>query len=255
MSTNLRYPNITGMTDRDKLAQVQSYLHQLVDQLNYALKNMESGGSGATLSTAGASSKTEKQIDATSTFKSIKSLIIKSADIVNAYYEEINKKLSGLYVAESDFGKYTEKTDLLISTNSKNINQYYNNIQEIISDVDGLEHKIIEVNAHVNSGLLYYDENEVPVYGLEIGQRTEIDGVEVFRKYARFTSDRLSFYDQNNKEVAYISDKKLYITYIEVNGSYKIGYLEDTALSDGSVVTRYKVSEVTNNGSDTDPDD
>ena len=79
----------------------------------------------------------------------------------------------------------------------------------------------------------------MPVYGIEVGQRTEIDGVEVFNKYARFTSDRLSFYDQNDNEVAYISDKKLYITHIEVTGSYTISGFVDTVLADGSVVTKW----------------
>jgi hypothetical protein len=67
------------------------------------------------------------------------------------------------------------------------------------------------------------------VYGLEIGQRNKIDGEEVFNKYARFTSDRLSFYDQNDTEIAYISDYKLHINHAEVLGTLKIGgYLIDT---------------------------
>ena len=37
MSVNFRYPNITANTDRDRIAQIKSYLHQLVDQLNYVL--------------------------------------------------------------------------------------------------------------------------------------------------------------------------------------------------------------------------
>lgn len=238
MSSNLRFPNITGATNEAQLAQVKSYLYQLVEQLNYALEKIETSGSTPTSSTAAGKEK-EKTVDAATTFKSIKSLIIKSADIVNAYYEEINSRLSGIYVAESDFGIYTEQTDSQIKKNSTAIEQYYSNIQQILTDIEDIEHKLIEVNAHIFSGLLYYDEDGVPVYGLEIGQRTEIDGVEVFNKYARFTSDRLSFYDQNDNEVAYISDKKLYITQIEVTYSYKIGGLVDTALSDGSVVTRY----------------
>ena len=111
-------------------------------------------------------------------------------------------------------------------------------MQEIITDVENVEHTLIEVNAHIKTGILYYDDDGVPVYGLEVGQRTEIDGEEVFNKYARFTSNKLSFYDQNDNEVAYISDRKLYITHIEVTGSYAIGDLVDTVRSDGSVVTR-----------------
>ena len=240
MSSNLRYPNITGQSESAKLAQVQSYLYQLVDQLNYALNTIESESVGAAAAAATASSKTEPTPqDAKATFSSIKSLIIKSADIVNAYYEEINHRLAGVYVAESDFGVYAEETDLKIEANSMAIEQQYTNIQQILSDIDGLENELIKVNANITTGLLYYNENGMPVYGMEIGQRTEIDGVEVFNKYARFTSDRLSFFDQNGTEVAYISDKKLHITHIEVTGSYTIGYLVDTALADGSVITRY----------------
>ena len=63
-----------------------------------------------------------------------------------------------------------------------------------------------------------------------VGQKNVIDGEEVFRKYARFTSDRLSFYDQNDVEVAYISDYKIHISHAEVTGTLKLGgYLVDTS--------------------------
>ena len=41
MSENIRYPNITGSTETAQLQQVKSYLHQLVEQLNYALSAVE----------------------------------------------------------------------------------------------------------------------------------------------------------------------------------------------------------------------
>ena len=66
---------------------------------------------------------------------------------------------------------------------------------------------------------MYTDDNGIPIYGLEIGQRNDVDGVEVFNKYAQFTSDRLSFFDSNDVEVAYISDYKLYITHVVIKGT------------------------------------
>jgi hypothetical protein len=39
--TNIRYPNITGRTDAEKLQQMESYLRQLVDQLNHTLMALE----------------------------------------------------------------------------------------------------------------------------------------------------------------------------------------------------------------------
>lgn len=239
MSGNIRLPNIDGTTSAQQLSQIKGYLYQLVEQLNYTLTDMETGGTRVVMTGGTSNTAAEKKNEAAASFNSIKSLIIKSADIVNAYYDTISKRLEGMYVAESDFGTYTEQTAQDIEANSTSIESLYSNIQTIITDIENVEHTLIEVNAHIKSGLLYYDEEGVPVYGLEIGQKTEIDGEEVFNKYARFTSDRLSFYDQNDNEVAYISDKKLYITHIEVTGSYQMSGFVDNVLSDGSIVTKW----------------
>lgn len=42
MSVNLRYPNITGRTEKEQITQIKSYLHQLVDHMNYALPTLKS---------------------------------------------------------------------------------------------------------------------------------------------------------------------------------------------------------------------
>lgn len=248
MSSNIRFPNITAASEAGQLAQIKSYLHQLAEQLNYSLSVIGSGSSASALDAKGnaVSISVEQKPDPVSTFNGIKALIIKSASIVNAYYEEISKRLEGLYVAASDFGEYTEQTASDISANSTAIEQFYTNLQKVITDTESLKSTMIEVNAHIHSGFLYYDDDGAPVYGLEIGQRTEIDGVETFNKYARFTPDKLSFYDSNDNEVAYISDKRLHISHAEVTGSFGIGGFVDTALSDGSIVTRW----VWNGGAD-----
>ena len=121
-------------------------------------------------------------------------------------------------------------TEQEIIQSSTDIEQIFSDLQGIFTDIENLSFTLAEVNAHIKSGLLYYDDEGIPVYGLEIGQKNTIDGEEVFNKYARFTSDRLSFYDQNDTEVAYISDYKLYITNAEVTGTLKLGgFLIDTS--------------------------
>lgn len=241
MSFEFRLPNITAPTAEGQVAQISSYFVQLIEQLNFALNSIDSMASkgGDTSNQSGGTSSGNAETNAQNTFSEIKSLIIKSADIVNAYYEEFKKRFDGLYVAESEFGTFEEKTKQDIIANSTSIESLYANIQTIISDIENVENTIIDVNAHIKSGLLYYDVDGTPVYGLEIGQRTEVDGVETFNKYARFTSEKLSFYDKNDNEVAYISDRKLYISNVEVTASYKIGGLVDSVLSDLSVVTKY----------------
>lgn len=223
MSFDFRYPNITGLSEKEQLTQLKSYMHQLVDQLNWAFNSIDTSSGNGSTSTPRYVVAPGGKMDAQASFNAIKGLIIKSADIVNAYYEEINSRLEGAYVAESDFGTFIEQTTQDVSENSKEIERSFTHIQRILSDIENISYKLIETNAHINSGLLYFDENEIPIYGLEIGQKNVIDGVEVFNKYARFTSDRLSFYDQNGTEVAYISDYKLYITHLEILGSIKGG--------------------------------
>ena len=148
---------------------------------------------------------------------------------MDAYYEEINRRLEGEYVAQSEFGTYSEQTSQTISENSTAIEQVFNNIQQITSALEEVKHTLIEVNAYMKSGLLAYDNNGVPIYGLEVGQRNTVDGEEIFNKYARFTANRLSFYDQNDSEVAYMSDYKFYITNGEITGTLKLGaFLIDT---------------------------
>ena len=231
MGIELRLPQINGKTEREQLAQIKSYLYQMAQQLQWALNNTgTNSGNVVVQQTSGNETGVSTGIATQAAFNAIKSMIIKSADIVNAYYEEISRRLDGEYVAQSDFGVYSERTTQEITENSTEIERVFNNVQTIMSDIETLEYHLIEVEAHIRSGLLFYDEDGAPVYGLEIGQRNEVDGVEVFNKYARFTSDRLAFYDHNDTEVAYISDYKLYITHVEITGTAKFGaFLLDTS--------------------------
>ena len=215
----IKSPNITAGNDRERLLQIQSYLYQMAQQLQWAFDTISTSGTTSSVSTVAAQKQIATQTDSATTFAGIKNLIIKSADIVNAYYTEINNRLSGKYVAQSDFGIYTEETAQEIQQSNTNINQLFTNLRTLSDTVDGLYNSTVGANAYLKSGLLYEDENGVPVYGLEIGQTNSVDGATVFDKFARFAADRLSFFDSNDVEVAYISDYKLYITNAEISGS------------------------------------
>lgn len=276
MPVDIRLPNINAPTDSEKIKQISSYLFQFAEQLQWALKNTDTSNNAVVVTpTPKSLLPGESTASAEATFGSIKALIIKSADIVNAYYEEINKKLVGQYVAQSDFGVFEEHTSQDIFENSTNINRTFNHAQEIKTGVEAslktlsgevgkvdskvseaekklsgdiesinksltsLSCSLVEVTANLKTGLLYYNDDGIPVYGLEVGQTNTVDGEKVFNKFARFTADRLSFYDQNGVEVAYISDHRLYIYNVEITGIYKIGGLVDTVMASGDVVEKW----------------
>lgn len=172
MPIELRLPNINALSEKEQLAQIRSYLYQFVPQLQWALNNMTP--SSATMVTptqnqvvvSGASSAPAPE----TTFNAIKSLIIKSADIVDAYYTEINNRLSGLYVEgavfDSVFGTYTEETSQKITENSTRVERAFENIQTITSDILGAKDKIEGVKGDIDS-----------VRGDIEGTRAEIDSV------------------------------------------------------------------------------
>lgn len=231
MSYDLRLPNITKGDPGQQIAELRSYLHQTVQQLNYALNSIESSvgtiiEQEAAKPVAGAPSTPEQ---AAATFNDIKALIIKSADIVNAYYDVMKVKYDGEYVALSDFGTFAENTEQEITTNSSAIEQMFRNIQSIESLVSELNDTVIATNAWIRTGLLDYDSQSIPIYGMEVGQKTEIDGQEVFNKYARFTSQGIYFYLPGISEAAaWMTGTKLYIRNAEITVSLTLGkYMVD----------------------------
>ena len=140
--TDIRYPNITGTTEAAQLQQIKSYLRQLVDQLNMTLKDANGGAvMGYNSAMRGAvQNEVGEKTDPIADFNAIKALIIKSADIITAYYEEINDllHLSGEFVAESVFGTYKEETSAIINASNERIQSLVTKTEEIDSDVDML---------------------------------------------------------------------------------------------------------------------
>ena len=223
MGIDIRLPNITATDTDGKLSQMQSYMHQLVEQLNWALATVDNAISGNTSNVVMASNSASKSDEeAIDTFNSIKALIIKSADIVSAYEETMRKDFNGEYVAVSEFGTYTEKTDLAIETNSKGVSELYTNVQTIGNDVK-------ETNTYIKRGYLGDDKAGNAVYGIAVGETNDSG---VYKQYAWFTAGKLSFFDGSGNEVAYISSNRLYITDAVFLGNVQVGgYIMDT--SDG----------------------
>lgn len=229
MAYDFRLPRIDSNAEAEmQMQQMQSYLYAFVEQLNFAINHIEAGNvSEVSVLPTNSVSREQSAIE---NFNEIKALIIKSADIVTAYYDQMQTVMQGDYVAQSVFGTYRNTTQNQINANAEGIEQLYSSQQIIESNVSEVQDMQRAVSAHIRTGALYTDEQGNPVYGVEVGQKNTVDGVETFNKYARFTSNRLSFYDQNGTEVAYISDYKLYITNAEITGSITLGryYLDTT---------------------------
>lgn len=205
----IRLPELSGSTEAEQLRQIRSYLYSLASQLQYAFDGAEQEQQTA-LSTPRTAARQEE----TPTLSSIKSLIIRSAEITQRIAEKLETRLSGKYVAQSQFGTFTQLTEQRIAASAEELRQEFTNWQRIETDVEQIRSSLLEVSASIRTGLLY-EQEDGPVYGVEIGQQEREDGVVRFRKFARLTADRLSFYDRNDTEVAYVSDSALHVTSAE----------------------------------------
>lgn len=236
MAINITLPKITAGNPNEQMRQMQSYIYQLAEQLNWALGTIEtstSGNASPNIKIENSEGLSDKEVE--NTFNSIKSLIIKSADIVKAYEETIFSDFNGKYFAESDFGTYLLETNASIVANSQNVTETYKRVETIDGKVDGIEDDVKTTNAYIKRGYLgYHKRLKKDVHGIGVGE-TNDEGV--YKQYAWFTADCLSFFDENLDEVAYIGAGCLYIVGKSVFlGELQLGgYKIDT--SDGVAFT------------------
>lgn len=233
MVTSLRLPNITAADTAGQVQQIKSYLYQLFEHLKRAegsvtqentvvYRGVGNGGGGVSPSN-----------NASTDFRHLKALIISSADIVNAYYETIRRRLVGEYEALSDFGTYKEKTAALYEFTSEDFKAKWESFEKILS-VTGEEEDTVTVSGYLRAGKIDTDSDGTPIYGLEVGQSDYKDGEAVFRRFARFTPDKLSFYNEGGDEIGSFSGQTLHVTAVEISQDLRLGgYKYDT--SDGII--------------------
>lgn len=216
-----------GSTE-EQLRRQWSYLYQMHQQLQLALEQIE-GGSAADLPSASAGAGgTGKE---TKAYDALKSLVLKTAETVRAEMDQLTATLESSYVAAGQFGSYVQSLSAYLEANPEALTQYYHFVSDLRANTaavsDAFESYRIGTEGYIRTGIVSY-ESGVPVYGVAVGQHLtarQVDGETVvdptnFR--ATFTARRLSFW-QDEAEVAYVSDNRLYISNITVLGDLTLG--------------------------------
>lgn len=212
---------LTGSTDQ-RLQALYSDLYAMSEKLNQALMDISidqmTAEAQTTIRTAA-----EAQKSNTAEVESLKSVIIKSAEIVQSSMDEIRTELQSQYTAISEqFGEYQQTIDTQISATAQGILQDYH-IEERIQAVETETGEFINgINAYIYSGIL--DPNDQTKVGIAIGYNvTNSDGtLNQANKMATFTADRLSFW-VNQVEAAYFSNSVFHIANGEVTDTMRMG--------------------------------
>ena len=240
--TDIRLPNISASADAStQMAQMRSYLYQMVEQLNWSLSVLDSGGTASLpVQTASLPVKTVGQAaPATSDetdqrMANLRDLIIKSAESVQTELDA----MSSTYVARSDFGTYREDIDQRITANSTKIEQQFAFASEIQANTNRVEVDFAayktNVEGYIRQGIVGYD-GTIPIIGIAIGQDIRTTGTSVETEQGVFdeidkrsnmsvwTTEKLSFYI-GGQEAAYFSNGKLTVAQIatdRITGSGK----------------------------------
>lgn len=96
MSVNIRFPNITALTEKEQITQIKSYLHQLVEQLNYAFPTLGTGDGSAQ-----AYSSQEVQGEEISYYE-LRSLIIQQLQEIDTMFDQLSQKMQSEYVSDAE---------------------------------------------------------------------------------------------------------------------------------------------------------
>jgi hypothetical protein len=221
-------PTLHG-SERDQLLRVHSYLFQMAQALNAGMNNLtaENFTAEAAAVIKGAASQTELAKNA----NTLKSMIIKTAAQVSASMDEITAKLEGEYVSVGEFGQYREEVSNEVKATATGIVQSYgydSRLDALDESMAGFLDYEVSTKQYIKTGLLFYDAEGVPRYGVAVGESdtdiTEDGEVVVSRAglLATFTSDRLSFW-QNGVETAWVSNGQWCTRSLEIQEDIHLG--------------------------------
>ena len=208
--------------EKEQLVQLYNHLYRISEQLNVAMRDIDmSQLSEQTRSSIQTTGQAEAQ--AQKTQDSLKSIIIKTAEIVNVSMDEIRTELNAQYTAISEqFGEYSQTITNQVAATAEGIMQDYH-IEERITAVETDTTEFINnISAYIFSGIL--DPNDPSKVGIAIGYNvTNEDGtLNQANKMATFTADRLSFWI-NQTEAAYFSNSVFHIANGEVTDAMRMG--------------------------------
>lgn len=171
---------------REQLVRQYSYLFQMAQQLNVALGQLESGGTSAPSGgTAAPAAEREQQ------YQTLKSMIVKTADTVQRRMDQLSAKLTGEYVAASEFGTYVERLNAYLEANPEAMTQYYSFFADLQASTEtvsaAFEQYRLETEGYIRTGIVCYD-GAVPQYGVAVGQNSSAGKWTGRRWWSRTTS-------------------------------------------------------------------
>lgn len=240
MSFRVETPPALRGEPEQQLSLMSSYLFRLSEMLNVALNSLsERSYTSATevqVSKADSVNKIQETDNTVASYNELRGLINNTSQFVHTELDKLSAELERQYVSMSDaWGTYQENMSSSIEATAEGIVQSYGydaEIQTLQEEAAGFSAYKISTEGYIRQGFIDYDENNIPIVGIAIGQgltssTVTINGVEYQQidntaSCAFYTATKVSF-RINGQEVAYVSNRKLYIGDVEITGSVVLG--------------------------------
>ena len=246
----IRMPSIRSTSTDGQVKEIREFLYQLTNNLNVALKSVERQEENYKVAMQLIKSTTDitPEEKAADNFVALKNLIIKSADIIDCYYDEIATKLEGHYSALAnngqDYAKFVEDTtNYQIDASDSNTN-VYESVQKItayvgapadekglpvLTEDDASLSLIRKDTFFIKTGWVDTTTNGSKVGGIELGQMSS-DGKTTEKAFAKFTTQKLAFYGEDGTtELGEFSQGRLLVKDAKIQGNLELGgYVLDT---------------------------
>ena len=239
MQTYIPQPPSLKGDERAQLEQMYRYLYKMSEQLNTALavtdREYQIVVQTKSGSAPGSESPISPQLDAQ--YRELRSLIIKTADIVNQQMDKTIKQLNGKFEAiSSEWGTFEQNIERkIVETAEATIDSfdYSEKIHGIEKTVmDGVTSYAIESLGYIKRGIIGFDDENFPIYGIAVGtelkeKTVEKDGktyqqIDTTKRIATYTSDAITFW-RNDVAIARFSGDELYVTRAEITQQIRLG--------------------------------
>ena len=222
-------PLLTGSTP-DQLQSLYAYLFRLSQSLNIALEAAPQPVTGRAL--PGSVPGTPGSGD----YSGLHSLILTTAQTVRREMDRLETVLRGQTEAVSDqFGSFKETLTSTITATAREVVQSYGYdaaIQALDRENNRLDVQQRKTEGFIRSGFIDYAPDGTPLVGIAIGQNLSSQTVETqgqtleqfdpAQSCTFYTAEKVSFRMQG-REIAYVSNRKLYIGDVQITGSAQLG--------------------------------
>ena len=161
------YPPMLQGSPYLQLQSLRDYLVRMAEQLQTVSAQADSTEralGGQTIS--GIAKQTEKTVE--DNRAALKSLIIKTAAVIESHVESIETELHSDYVAESEFGTYKENAEAKFTATAAGVSEVYDMASSVTAGLDSFK---TEIQGEIQRGVIRDPDTGADVIGIAISQK------------------------------------------------------------------------------------